>query len=130
MTTLAALIEQVKADGTVDAAEVVALRADVMADGVVDRAEADALFALNDSVTGADNAASYQDFMVEAISSHVLHDETSPGVVDEDEAAWLVSKVEGDGSVDELELAICRAVAQRATSIPASLSAKFSSWGV
>lgn len=130
MTTLAALLESVKADGKVDASEVAALRAQVFADGVVDREEADALFELNDYVTGAENDSSYTEFVVEAITQHVLGDSVSPGEIDEEEAAWLIARIEGDGQVDGVELAVARAIQARATSVPASLSAKFAAWGV
>lgn len=128
--TLQKLVASVTEDGTVDAAEVTALRSEIFADGVVDRAEANALFEINDRVSGADNVAAYQDLFVEAISSHVLNDENSPGEIDDDEAAWLIEKIEGDGTVDGVELALARNIAAKATSVPASLSAKFAEWGV
>lgn len=128
--TLQALVAKVGADGQVDAAEVVALRSNIFANGQVDRAEADAMFALNDHVTGANNDQSYQDLMVEVVTNHVLSDSQSPGVVDEAEAAWLIERIEGDGQVDGVELAICRAIKTQAVSVPSSLAAKFNEWGV
>jgi hypothetical protein len=124
------LLADVQADGKVDAGEVVALRTQIFEDGVVDRAEADAMFALNDSVTGADNDPTYTSLMVDVIANHVLNDSESPGVVDEDEANWLIEKVEADGQVDGVELAIARSIAAQAKSVPAFLTDKFREWGV
>ena len=61
------LVQDIIADGIVDATEVAQLRAEFLADGVIDREEADALFAINDAVSGNDNDPSYEDFFVEAI---------------------------------------------------------------
>lgn len=124
------LLADVQADGKVDAGEVVALRTQIFEDGVVDRAEADAMFALNDSVTGADNDPTYTSLMVDVIANHVLNDSESPGVVDEDEANWLIEKIEADGQVDGVELAIARSIAAQAKSVPAFLTDKFREWGV
>lgn len=124
------LLADVQTDGKVDAGEVVALRTQIFEDGVVDRAEADAMFALNDSVTGADNDPTYTSLMVDVIANHVLNDSESPGVVDEDEANWLIEKVEADGQVDGVELAIARSIAAKAKSVPAFLTDKFREWGV
>ena len=111
------LVQDIIADGIVDATEVAQLRAEFLADGVIDREEADALFAINDAVSGNDNDPSYEDFFVEAISSHVLEDEESPGVIDQEEGDWLASKIEGDGEVDALEARLLLHVEDKATGI-------------
>lgn len=103
MNKLQELTDAIIADGVVDAAEVAQLRTEFLADGVIDREEADALFAINDAVSGNDNHESYDKFFIEAISSHVLEDEDTPGVIDADEGDWLASKIEGDGQIDGLE---------------------------
>ena len=111
------LVQGIVEDGVVDANEVQALREKFLADGVIDREEADALFAINDGVSGNDNHESWGDFFVEAISSHVLEDEETPGVIDED---WLASKIEGDGQLDELEKRLLAHIEVEAKSIESS----------
>ena len=110
-------------DGIIDAAEVSKIRERVYADGIVDREEADFLFELNDATSGADNDASWQALFVEALSDHVLKDEISPGVIDEDEAAYLVSKIEADGVVDGNELALLVNIAATGQGAPDSFNA-------
>ena len=124
------LVEDVIADGKVDADEVQELRDSIMEDGVVDRDEADALFKVNDAVSGNDNAPEWQACFVEAISSHVLDDEASPGAIDDDEAAWLIESIEGDDQVDPVEMALLANLKAKATSIPESLATKMEEWEV
>lgn len=111
------LVQDIIADGVVDATEVTQLREVMLEDGVIDREEADALFEINDAVTGNANDLSWEEFFVEAITSHVLEDETSPGVIDQGEGDWLASKIEGDGEVDAVETALLINVASKATGI-------------
>ena len=124
------LVEAVIADGTVDDAEVVELETTLYADGVIDQEEADALFTINDAVSGANNSPNWAPLFVRAITDFVLADETTPGVVDEDEAAYLIGKIEGDGQVDGVELALARNIKATATEVHATLTAKFAEWGV
>jgi len=128
------LVKDIIEDGVVDAEEVEILRTELYADGVIDREEANALFEINDAVSGNDNDPAWNTFFVEAISDHLLEDDVSPGEVDDDEAAWLISVVEGDGQVDGVERilleTIQREVTELGTTLPASLQAKLSEWGI
>ncbi len=72
----------------------------------VSRSEADFLFALNDAVSGKNNAPAWKNLFVEAITKYVLEDDKSPGVVDDAEAKYLMSKIQGDGKVDAVEKAL------------------------
>jgi len=119
--TLDELKAAVLADGLIDAEEVTRLRQRVFADGVVDKEEADFLFALNNATTGKANSPRWDALFVEAIAAHVLEDEKTPGVVDEDEGSYLVSQIQGDGVVDTNEKALLVTVWARATSIPQGL---------
>ena len=125
MTTLQTLKAAVLADGTVDAGEVTQLRTEMLADGVIDRAEADVLFEINDATSGRENHASWNDFFVEAVSAHVLDDDTSPNVIDEDEATYLIDRVMADGTVDDLERRLLTTIKTKATTVHATLQAKF-----
>ncbi len=117
---LSDLANAIIADGIVDAEEVKKIRERICADGVIDREEADFLFELNDAVSGHDNDPSWQELFVEAITSHVLEDEISPDVLDEDEAEYLISKIQADGKVDAAELALIVNIVSKAESAPES----------
>ena len=132
--SLKTLVKDIIEDGVVDADEVVTLRTELYADGVIDRDEADALFEINDAVSGNDNDPTFYALFVEAISDHLLLDDVSPGEVDDDEAAWLISSVEGDGQVDGVERTLLETIQTRVnelgTTLPASLQAKLTEWGI
>ena len=121
MSTLNDLKVSILADGVIDEQEVKQLREVLYADGVIDKEEAEFLFELNDAVSGKENHASWATLFIDAITSFLLEDETSPGVVDEDEAAWLLSKILGDGKLDELEAALLKNLKIKAKKMPQSL---------
>lgn len=112
-------------DGVIDAAEVKNLREKLYADGVIDREEADFLFDLNDATSGAKNDPSWQALFVEAISSHLLDDKTSPGEIDDAEADWLIAHVEKDGTYDDNEKALLNNLKAKAKKVSAKLQGKF-----
>lgn len=103
MKTLNDLKKELLADGKIDAGEVQKLKEILYADGIIDKEEAEFLFELNDAVSDASNAPEWQAFFVKAISDFLLRDETSPGEIDPDEAAWLIDKIGNDGKVDPTE---------------------------
>jgi hypothetical protein len=122
-------------DGIIDADEVAMIKTVIYGAGGgagegVDRAEADFLFELNDAVTGKKNDPGWTKLFVEAITKHVLQDEESPGEVDEQEATWLIGKVEGDGQIDDTEKALMSSIKSKAKSICGTLSAKMDAWQV
>lgn len=107
------------ADGVIDADEAKHLSQRLYADGIIDREEADFLFAVNDAVSGADNDPAWQALFVDALTSHVLDDEKSPNVLDNDEAAYVIGKIDADGTVDAVELHLLVNICARAESAPA-----------
>ena len=129
MSDLQTLKAAVLEDGVVDADEVSQLEGVIFEDGKVDREEADTLFAINDAVSGKDNAPEWTPFFVKAISSHVLEDEASPNVVDEGEAEWLKTKIHSDGTVDATEKALLSEIKTKATGdIPGPLDFLFKTY--
>jgi len=117
-------------DGIIDADEVAQIRTVIYGSGGgdgegVSREEADFMFALNDAVSGKENDAGWKDLFVEVIAKHVLEDETSPGVVDEDEAKWLVDAVKGDDQYDDAELALFSKIKTDATDVHETLTFQF-----
>lgn len=121
MSKLNELKKSILADGVIDEQEVKQLRDFLYADGIIDKEEADFLFELNDAVSGKDNDSSWQVLFVDAITSFLLEDEKSPGVVDEEEAKWLLEKIQGDGKLDETELALINNLKAKVKQLPQSL---------
>jgi hypothetical protein len=116
-------------DGIIDKDEVDMIRKVIYGSGGgagegVDRAEADFLFELNDAVSGKENDPSWKDLFVEALTKHVLEDEVSPGEIDEDEADYLISKIEADDQVDEIEMALLKSIKENAKVIDKKLQFK------
>lgn len=117
MSELKSLVDSVIEDGVVDEQEVKELREQFYADGVIDQEEADAMFEINDAVTGGENHESYEKLFVDVLSDFVLKDENTPGVVDKSEGDYLASKIEGDGEVDGVEKALLLNLKENATEI-------------
>jgi hypothetical protein len=105
------------ADGVIDEQEVKQLSDILYSDGIIDKDEAEFLFELNDAVAGKANHSSWSTLFVEAITSFLLEDEKSPGIVDDDEARWLLDKIQGDGKIDEVEAALLKNIKAKATQI-------------
>jgi len=119
---LASLKDAILADGVIDADEVKMIKTVIYGSGGgegagVSRVEADFLFALNDAVSGKKNVPAWKKLFVEAITRCVLEDEKSPGVVDDAEAKYLVSKIRSDGQVDDVEKALIANIRKKAKSV-------------
>jgi len=101
--------ERIIADGIVDAAEVAMMRRIIFGaagsgGSGVDRAEANFLVEINNATTDStEHDKSWGPFFAECVGKSVLEDETSPGVIDDEEAAWLKASFEGDGIYDAQE---------------------------
>ena len=131
-TMLKEVIDGILADKIIEVSEVATLKTAIYEDGKVDKEEADALFELNDAISADDSEITfendeakdaYQALFVEAITDFVLADEVSPGVVDADEAAYIIEKISGDGALDDAEQALLVSIKEKATSYDTSLEA-------
>jgi hypothetical protein len=120
----AKLKKDLLADGKIDKEEVETLRKELYADGVIDKEEAELLFELNDATSGAKNDPGWKKLFVEAISDFLLKDEKSPGVIDDDEAVWLVKHIEKDGEYDANEKALVKNLKEKATKVSPKLKFK------
>ena len=118
MSKLNELKQSILEDGVIDAQEVQQLKEVLYADGVIDKEEAEFLFELNDAVSGQKNDASWETFFVNAISDFLLEDETSPGEIDEEEAKWLLQKIQGDGQLDKTEQALLANLKNKSKKFP------------
>jgi hypothetical protein len=120
------LVTSVIADGKVDASEVAELRAEIYADGKVEREEVDAVFQINDAVSDNVNDPAWTELFSDVISDHF----TADGVIDEEEANYLIGKLMADGGVDATEKAALTKIRQKATSIFPAFDAAMASVGV
>jgi hypothetical protein len=84
----------------VTAQDVAWLKREVFAGGAVTREEADELFAV--ARAGMNNAPEWKEFFVEMIARHVLRQSEPVGVVGEERAAWLLSRVDECRSAEAL----------------------------
>ena len=127
---IAEVVKAIIEDGIIDATEVEQLRKRLYTDGKIDKEEAEALFAINDAVARKNNAPEWRTLFVEAICDFLLKDDDSLGVVDADEAAWLIEKIEGDGDVDDIEKFLLKSLKENAKELDPGLRAKLKDWGV
>lgn len=103
----------------ITAEELRALRGEVWGDGSVSAPEAEKLFDLNRLV---EPSSEWTDFFVEAICEFMLSQGEPRGYVTEDEASWLLRRVNREGRVEtnaELELIV--KLLERAEYAPGSL---------
>lgn len=119
MNTLEKLLQEVIADGKIDASEVGSIRTAIYDDGVIDAEEVDFLFDVNDAVSGNDNDPGWEALFVKAVASNILAD----GTIDAEETAMLVAKIQGDGAVDATEKALLLHLKKTAPEFPAELEA-------
>jgi hypothetical protein len=84
---------------------------------LVGKERVDWIFAANDRAEeeGLVRGAAWQQFLIEEVSSFVLADEESPGVIDASETAYLSGKIDADGVVDFYEIELLLALAERAS---------------
>ncbi|MCL0036240.1 hypothetical protein M1O47_04120 [Dehalococcoidia bacterium] len=120
---LAELAEEVLTDGVIDAGDVTKIRERIYEDDIIDREEADFLFKLNDGASGKENDPSWKGLFVEALTDHVLKDEVSPDILDEDEAKYLIEKIEADEKVDDVELELLVNIIAKAKECASSFNA-------
>jgi uncharacterized membrane protein YebE (DUF533 family) len=121
MNRLYELKNSIFADGVIDEQEVKQLRDVLYADGVINNEEIEFLFDLKDGLSGNESYPKWESLFVDAITSFLLKDETSPGVVDEDEAKRLLSKIQGGGKLDKMELTLLKCLEVKSTQLTESL---------
>ena len=118
----AQIARQAAAGGAITAEEILALRRAGWADGTMAPDEAEAVFLLNDAL--AEPTAEWSDFFVEAIGEFVLNGTVPKGYVSEDNAAWLIARIDRDGALQGMtELELLVRVLERGTNAPERLKA-------
>lgn len=110
------------AGGTINAAEILALRQAGWADGQMTPEEAEALFVANDRLDQP--SREWCDFFVEALGEFIINTVEPHGYVDQVMADELIAQIDRDGRVGTLaELELLVRVLERAASAPAGLKA-------
>jgi hypothetical protein len=84
----------------VTAMDVAWLRREVFADGAVSREAADELFTVERA--GVARTPAWAELFVEMITEHVVWQSRPTGVVDEDQAKWLVEHADSCASINAL----------------------------
>lgn len=128
--TFKALAEEITRDGSVDATEAATLRGVVFADGDVSREEAELLIDINNRVSGKSNSPRFDALYVEAVAGSVLEDSGTPGVVSEEEGNWLAQQLSADGQIDTNERTVLATIKARANTMPQSLTALMTQYGI
>lgn len=122
MKSLETLKNEILEDSIIDADEVKEIKELIYADNKIDQEEIDFLFELNDAVSGKNNHLSWKELFVDAVTQFVLEDENSAGSIDSHEAALLLSKIQGDGNIDNVERALLENLKEKAGELPESLA--------
>lgn len=123
---LIALVTTIIADGKVDANEVSDLRTKFYEDGKIDRDECDAIFQINDAVSGAENDPGWDELFSDIVSDHICAD----GKLDEEEANYLMAKMMADGGVDAPERMALVKIRAKATEIFPAFDEAMKSLGI
>ena len=104
---LATLAQDILADGSIDAEEVLRLRRTLFADGVIDRPEADFMFHLD--TNSGENDPAWDEFFIEALTGYFVRQQQPAGMLSEEDAAFLADRVQQDGKIElrtEFELLV------------------------
>jgi hypothetical protein len=96
----------------------------------IGKAEAEFLFDLNDATADQKNDPAWRDLFVKAITMYLLHAGPTPEAVDDDEARWLIARIEADGKDHDNERALLAYLRHEATHLPASLEPLCQRFGV
>lgn len=113
-------IDEICARGSVKDADVQRLRKLIFTDGAVSEAEARELFRINDACK--DQAPSWPDFLIEAVTDYLVNDAEPQGYLTAANAAWLIDIISRDGTVQtKTELELLVALLDRARWSPESL---------
>lgn len=116
------IVARLLACGRITPQDVMALRPLVWNDGRIAEAEADLLFKLNTACYGT--CPEWTDCFVEAATAFLVEGGAAPGYVDDTEAAWLITRIDQDGRVDQIgELMLLVGVLEDALNVPDRLKA-------
>lgn len=112
------LRRSIHAAGVVSANAVKQLQDELSPTGPIGRDEAELLFEIHALVAGAENDPSWETYLIEALAAHVLGGPSLAGVLDNEQAGYLLSKLDSDGRLDPVEIELLVSVCHRAASVP------------
>jgi len=125
------ILDQIAADGIVDAAEVETLRQRLEEDWHIGQDEAELLFRINDAVSQSEeHAESWGEFFSEAIARYLVFDMNTPGEVDAGEARWLLARLNQDQQVCDVERKLLGNIRKYAKTIHSELDELIQSLGI
>ena len=124
MESLNELKRTIVADGRISTKDVKLLRDAFFNEEGITKAKADFLFKLKDTINKEHLISEFNDFFVEAITSFLLDDESSPGEIDESEAKWLRAKMQTKGYLDKLDMMLLESLRKRSINYPEILNFK------
>lgn len=124
MESLNELKKAIVADGRISTKDVKLLRDTFFNEEGITKAKADFLFKLKDTINKDHLISEFNDFFVEAITSFLLDDESSPGEIDESEAKWLRAKMQTKGYLDKLDMMLLESLRKRSINYPKILNFK------
>jgi len=111
------LAQQAAADRQISPEEILQLRRAGWGNGLITPEEAEAIFAVNDSLDSRSDA--WVDFFVEAIGEYVLNTLEPKGYVTEEQASWLIDRLNASGKVESMaELELVVRLVERASNVP------------
>ena len=114
------LIGDIKANKAISADDVLTLRQTVWPDGAIGQVEADMLFEIND--LDAQSSDEWLEFFIAAITEFVVNQAHPKGYVSEENAAWLMKRIDHDGKVEsQAELETLVRTMEKATGTSESL---------
>ncbi|NBC21591.1 MAG: hypothetical protein GVY06_11205 [Alphaproteobacteria bacterium] len=115
------LLGRIERLGEASKAEAARLIARIYEDGVVTRPEAEALFDLNQRLTGEDRV--WDARFIEAICDFLLTREAPEGWITDEEADWLINRIRPDrGVCSETDIDLLLVLLRRAEGAPIRLS--------
>ena len=124
MDKLIQLRKQIVADGQILPKEVEQLKKELFSGEGMTKEKADFLFDFKDFLNKDKLTTEFSSLFVEAISSFLLEDDTSPGEIDDSEAKWLRAKIQLKGYQDRLDQMLLDNLRRKSINFPEILNYK------
>ena len=121
------LVKKILESPCADAKDLVELKKAIFADGKISEKEAQFVREMNYDVIrrckDEETIKIWKEVFVETITSFVLEDKVSKGIVDENEAAWLANIIRTDAIIVDVEKALLKNIKAKSANFPQVLEA-------
>jgi len=124
METINEIKRNILAKTAIDEAAVEQLQELIEAGNGIDKEKANLLFELKNSFQGKNNHSAWNRLFIDAITSFLLEDEDSPGMIDDSEAQWLRAKIQKDGKISKLDKDLLNNLKKKSINFPEMLHLK------